>query len=424
MIVTNARPWGGDRADVHIRDGVVTAVTPAGGVPPARPATAAATAGTPSEPRSPTAASAPPVLDAAGRLLLPSFSDAHVHLDSNRVGLPWRPNDSPGGVWPNVLHDRAHWRTAETSMAERARHLLGVLVAHGTTRVRSFAQIDADARLERFQAVRAAREHHRDRAEVQIVAFPQAGLLREPGVPDLMAKALEQGADVVGGIDPCALDGDPVRHLDIVFALAERFRVPVDIHLHEPGELGLFSLTKIMERTAALKMAGQVTVSHAFALAHLPEPELRQALERMAELDIAVTTCAPAAPHTLPLDRLTSAGLRVGLGDDGQRDYWSPYGNGDLLDRTWQLAFTNGFRNDPQVEQALAVATAGGARIVSAAAPRQGDGRHPGVSAGDPADFVLVDAEAPAAAVMDRPPGRTVIRRGRVVAVDLKLVDA
>ncbi|WP_335979269.1 amidohydrolase [Streptomyces sp. CA2R106] len=409
LLLTGARPWGGDAVDVLIRDGAVAAVTPPGAAAPAGPGTPALDA---------------PELDAAGRLLLPAFSDTHVHLDSNRVGLPWRPNDSPGGIWPNVLHDRAHWRTAETSIEERARHLLGVLVAHGTTRVRSFAQIDADAGLERFAAVRAAREHHAGRAEVQIVAFPQAGLLREPGVPELMARALEEGADVVGGIDPCALDGDPVRHLDIVFGLAERFGAPVDVHLHEPGELGLFSLAKIMERTAALGMAGQVTVSHAFALAHLPEPKLQEALERMAELDIAVTTCAPAGPNTLPLTKLTGAGLRVGLGDDGQRDYWSPYGNGDLLDRTWQLAFTNGFRNDPQVEHALAVATAGGARIVSGTAPRPGGGPYPGVAVGDPADFVLLDAQAPAAAVMDRPRGRVVLRRGRVVAVDLMLVDA
>jgi len=69
-----------------------------------------------------------------------------------------------------------------------------------------------------------------------------------------------------------------------------------------------------------------------------------------AELDIAMATVAPSARHQLPLLSLVEHGVRVGLGEDGQRDYWSPYGNCDLLDRTWQLAFTNGFRRDDHIE--------------------------------------------------------------------------
>ncbi|WP_167108497.1 amidohydrolase [Amycolatopsis granulosa] len=401
MYVSDVRPWGGELSDVVIRDGRIAAVTPAGGEAPDGVTRVAG----------------------AGRLLLPSFSDVHVHLDSTRLGLPWRPNDSPGGVWANMLHDRAHWRTAEVPMTERSTHLLGLLVAHGVTRVRGYAQVDADCKLERLEAVVAAREAHAARADVEIIAFPQAGLLREPGVPELMDAALRSGAGVVGGIDPCGVDGDPVRHLDILFGLAERHGVPVDVHLHEPGELGLFSLGKIIERTRVLDMRGKVTISHAFTLAHTPSPRLDEVLAEMASLDISVATVAPPGPNTLPLRRLTEAGIRVGLGDDGQRDYWSPYGNADLLDRTWQLAFTNGFRHDSLVEHALAVGTWGGATVLdpSLRALRGVDDR-PGVAPGDVADLVLLDGAAPAAAVQDRLPHRTVIHAGRVVAHDLALV--
>ncbi|WP_404799646.1 amidohydrolase family protein [Arthrobacter pullicola] len=108
------------------------------------------------------------------------------------------------------------------------------MIERGTTRVRTYAQVDVDAGLERFEGVLAAREAHRNRADVEVIAFPQAGLLREAGSAEVLEEALKLGADVVGGIDPCSLDRDPVRHLDIVFGLAEKYSVPVDIHLHEP----------------------------------------------------------------------------------------------------------------------------------------------------------------------------------------------
>ena len=108
------------------------------------------------------------------------------------------------------------------------------MVARGTTSARSYAQVDVDCGLERLQAVLAAKEAHADRATVEVVAFPQAGLLREAGSVELLDEAMAQGADVVGGIDPCVLDRDPVRHLDLVFGLAEKHEAPIDMHLHEP----------------------------------------------------------------------------------------------------------------------------------------------------------------------------------------------
>ncbi|WP_285320646.1 amidohydrolase [Pseudarthrobacter sp. lyk4-40-TYG-27] len=405
LVLHNVRPWGGDAADVTLDGGVITAVGPV------------AVAGTaPGGPDSKPAAT----VDGRGRILLPSFSDVHVHLDSTRLGLPFRPHTGTPGVWNMMLNDRNNWRDAEASITERATHTLGAMIGRGTTRVRSYAQVDADAGLERFEAVLAARETHRSRADVAVIAFPQAGLLREPGSAEVLEEALKLGADVVGGIDPCALDRDPVRHLDIVFGLAEKYGKPVDIHLHEPGQLGLFSTQLILERTKALGMQGLVTISHAFCLGELPDAQLDELLADMAELDVSVATVAPASP--LPLERLTAAGIRVGLGEDGQRDYWSPYGNADMLDRTWQLAFTNKFRADGLIEHCAAVATIGGASIIDPAAQRLGSvADRPGLAVGEPAELVLLEGDTVTAAVMDKLPGRTVIHRGTVVADGLQL---
>src|SRR5690349_24276723 len=99
-------------------------------------------------------------------------------------------------AWPRV--DRRHWRTAEWSVAERATHALALMIA----RARSYAQIDPDCGLERFEGVLAATEAHAGRCEVEIVAFPQAGLVRDETVVPMFEEALRSGAAVVGGIDP------------------------------------------------------------------------------------------------------------------------------------------------------------------------------------------------------------------------------
>ncbi|MGH3706408.1 MAG: amidohydrolase family protein, partial [Agromyces sp.] len=346
-----------------------------------------------------------------------------VHLDSTRVGLPFREHTGGAGVWEMMLNDRRNWRDAEIGLTERVAGTLERMIANGTTRVRSYAQVDVDCRLEKFEAVVNAKEAFADHADVQIMSFPQAGILREAGTIELLEESLKQGADVMGGIDPSQLDRDPARHLDIVFGLAEKYQVEVDIHLHEPGELGVFSTELVLERTRALGMQGKVTMSHAYDLGGVSESVSRSLIDRFAELDIAMATVAPAARRQLSLVQLAEAGVRVGLGEDGQRDYWSPYGNCDMLDRTWQLAFTNGFRRDDHIELALAVATMGGASIMSHGSERvAGVGDRPGVGVGDRADLLLVDGETPSSAVMDRGRDRTVIHDGRVVADGLRVV--
>ena len=244
LSITDVRPWGGAPVDVVIENGTVAAVCAATGSP------------VPDGGH----------VDGAGRLILPALSDVHLHLDSSRLGLPFRAQTGLPGRWGRIMNDRENWRSAERSVAERASFTLAVAVANGATRIRSHAQVDADTGLTKLEGELAARERYDDVCDVEIVAFPQVGLLLEPGVVELMDAALSAGADLVGGMDPCELDRDPVRHLDAVFGLAEKHQVGVDIHLHEAGELGLFTLSLLLDRVRALGMTGLATISHARCL--------------------------------------------------------------------------------------------------------------------------------------------------------------
>jgi cytosine deaminase len=396
LLLRDVRPWPrepGDRpVDVLIRDGRIAAGEASAGVP---------------------------VADGGGGVLLPAFADAHAHLDSTRLGLPFRPHTAGVGLAALISNDRANWRNAEGSVSERATRTLGATIASGATTVRSHVQVDTDCGLERLEGVLAARQAHAGRADVQLVAFPQSGILRDPGTADLLDAAVRAGADVVGGLDPCGYDRDPVAHLDVVFGIAERHGVGVDIHLHETGELGAFTFELIAERTAALGMQGLVTISHALALGTVDASRQAALIELLATEDIALTTVAPGNREPLPLLALRDAGVRVGLGQDGIRDYWSPYGNGDMLERSWQLAFRNGFRRDDLVELCVDVASRGGRAIVSATPWSRAvltDDDLTGLAPGARADLLVVAADTVCAAVMDHPPRTLVIRGGDVIA--------
>src|SRR5207342_1611448 len=142
LLLRDVRPWprepGGGLVDVVIRGG--------------RIATGPATAGV-------------PVADGRGGVLLPAFADVHAHLDSTRLGLPFRPHSAGPGLTGLIENDRANWR-ADGNVATRATRTLGATIASGTTVVRSHAQIDTDAQLERLEGVIAARDAHAERCRV------------------------------------------------------------------------------------------------------------------------------------------------------------------------------------------------------------------------------------------------------------------
>lgn len=283
-------------------------------------------------------------------------------------------------------------------------------LANGTTRIRTFVDIDTEAGLKHLDAVLATRAALADLIGMQIVAFPQSGLLVRPGTDLLLDAAMAAGADIVGGLDPCAIDRDPVRHLDVIFGLAQKHGRGVDIHLHEPGEMGAFSLDLILERTAALGMRNAVVVSHGFCLGQIGERERDALLARMARWGVAIATTAPPSRPVPPVAACRAAGVAIFGGCDGIRDTWSPYGRPDMLERAMLIGLRNNFRRDEEIGWAFDCVTAEAARGCSFA--------DHGLAPGMRGDVVLVRAETVAEAVVTRPPRRLVVSAGRVVARD------
>lgn len=349
-----------------------------------------------------------PVLEGSGRLLLPGLVEAHTHLDKSLLGMPWYRNEVGPRLLDKIENERAARRSLPIPPRRQSARQVALSVAHGSTHIRSHVDVDTECGLAGIEGVMATREAMRDQCTIQIVAFPQSGLLVRPGTLELLDRALAMGADVVGGLDPCAIDRDPKGHLDAVFGLAEKHGKPVDIHLHEPGELGLFSTELIIERTRALAMAARVVISHAFCLGH-PDPALVDpVLDGLAEAGIAImSTGAPSRPVP-PVKRLAAAGVVLCAGSDGIRDTWGPYGNADMLERATILGLRNNLRRDDELSLALDAVTIGGARALGL--------EDYGLQPGDAADLVLVEAETVAEAIAQHPGRRTTIKAGRVVA--------
>ena len=384
LLLRDVRPMGGPTTDVLVLDGRIASLGV--GVQPPHEAL--------------------PSIACGGDLLLPGLVDAHAHLDKTLWGLPFRPHTGGPRLAALIGNERRHRRELPP-VAERASSLLRTYVANGTTHARSHVDVDPEAGLASIEGVLGAREHFRDQIDVEIVAFPQSGMLVEPGTRDLLQAAIQAGAEVVGGLDPAGYDGDPVSHLDAIFGIAAHHGCKVDIHLHDQGELGAWEVRLIVDRTRALGLAGLVTISHAFCIATLAPSALDVLVRGLVEQRIALTTVAPGAREPLPLRRLRDAGVVVGLGQDGIRDLWSPYGSGDMLERSMLLAWRAGYRADEELGLAVDAATVGGAQVL-------GLERY-GLEVGCWADLALVPVSTLAEAVVAHPPRSLVVKRGVVV---------
>lgn len=347
-----------------------------------------------------------PRIDGGGRLVLPSLVDGHAHLDKTLWGLPWRPHSAEPGLAGLIANEHAH-RGELPPVADRAATLLATYLDRGTTRIRTHVDVDPDQGLAAVEGVLAAAEWFTDRMSVEVVAFPQSGLLVAPGTADLLGAAVRAGASLVGGLDPAGRDHDPVGHLDTVFGIAERHGVGIDLHLHDRGTLGRWQVELIVERTRAAAMGGHVTISHAFCLCD-GDPAVAPLLEQLADAGIALATVAPGSVPLLPFERLAELGVHVALGQDGVRDLWSPWGDGDMLHRVRQLAHHAGHRRDEDLARALELATTAGAAML-------GVDDHV-VKPGGRADLVLVDAANPAHAVVALPTRDLVVVGGVPVA--------
>jgi cytosine/adenosine deaminase-related metal-dependent hydrolase len=392
-IFLNARFDGGARHHIAVKDDRIAAITPAD-QPPSGGAT----------------------IDLGNALVVPGFVEGHIHLDTSFYGDAWRPH-KPCTNGFNV-HERVAFQAQNMAEAApmdvRARNQLDLCIGHGSTQMRSHVMVDGSVGLKSLETILRVREEYARLIDIQLVAFPQSGILSSPGTPQLLDEAIGLGADLVGGLDPASFDRDVEKHLDVVFGVANKHGIDVDIHLHDMGTLGAFEIEQIAERTRALGMEGHVAVSHAYGLGDITMDQLKAIADILARSGVAIMTNAPGARSFPPILALRNAGVTVFSGNDNIRDSWWPYGDGDMLRRATTLGYRSGFNIDEELRVAFDVVTEAGAKALRL------EGY--GLRVGAKADFVTLNAEHVPEAVVAVPQARSVYKNGKLVASNGKIV--
>ncbi|HWL99201.1 MAG TPA: amidohydrolase [Nocardioidaceae bacterium] len=354
-------------------------------------------------------------IEASGLLLVPGLVDAHCHLDKTLFGLDWVPHTAGADLRDRIETERARRGElgvpSDTAMAA----LVEAMVTSGTTVARTHTDVFPEVGGAHVRAVQRVADRYRHQIEIQQVGFPQYGVLSSPETRGVLEELAADGSiAAVGGIDPAGVEGDPVAALDALFEIAAQYGIGVDIHLHDHGTLGLWQLEAITRHTTRFDLAGRVNVSHAYALGEADVDTQRLWGAKLADAGVSLVTAAVYDFPVPQVDVMRAAGVALGIGNDGVRDLWGPYGDGDMLRRAMLVAYRCGFRRDELIGLTLDAATTQNARIL---------GLPPaGLAPGAPADIVAVAADSPAAAVATCPPRSWVMKNGRVVARDGALV--
>ena len=281
------------------------------------------------------------VIDAAGRLVTESFVNGHLHLCKvytlSMVGekaLTSYQTGSMGKAMTAIeLASKVKETYDETWIIGNVRKALNLAVRYGTTHIRAFADTDTRARLEGVKAVIKAREEFRDAVEIQLVAFPQDGIVRDPGAEDYVEQALQLGADVVGGIPWIEYtDEDARSHIDAMFRLAVKYDRDVSMLIDDAGDPGLRTLEMLATKTLQEGWEGRVMVHHARAMALYPEPYFWKIVGLLKRAKIGLVSDPQTGPLHARVRDLYDEGVPLALGQDDIADAYYPYGRNNLLE--------------------------------------------------------------------------------------------
>ncbi len=392
VVVRDVRPWGNPAVDLVVRDGRIVELAP------------------------PRTARGDRVIEGGGLMALPSLTDAHAHPDKTFWGQPWLARGPATSLRELIEYDVVTRARSDVSVESRASAILRQAVVSGTRAMRAHVDVAPTHGLTNVVGVRDAAAALSSAIDVQVVAFPQLGVIVAPGTDSLLRDALDAGAHVVGGLDPWSLDGDADAQIDLLYAIAAEHGVEIDVHLHDLGAEGVRQVAVLAQRALSAGLVGRLTISHAFCLGQLPEAELVGVIDLLVRADVAIVTCALGADSLVPYSLLRREGVRVGLGSDGIRDPWTPFGNADMLERAYLAAYRTDARTDEELTEPLLIAVEGGADILGLPSSA--------LRVGDPADLILVEGEGAAQVVIDRPQRRTVLKAGVVVAHDGQFIDS
>ncbi|AZP03914.1 amidohydrolase family protein [Jeotgalibaca ciconiae] len=356
------------------------------------------------------------IIDGYGRVVIPGLVESHIHLDKALIA-DRLPNKS--GTLQEALKVTAELKSTFTreDVRERAEQALQMIIKRGTTHIRTHAEFDPVGGFHGFEVIMELKEKYKDFVDMQVVAFPQEGIIKAPGTEELMYRAMDMGADVVGGIP--YNDSDPKKHLDIVFEIAKKYDKDIDLHQDFKDDAEGQTIEMVAQRAIDEGYVGRVSVGHLTSLGAVPDEKLKPIIELMAKADINVMSLPMTDLHlggrhdeynvrraVTPIRKLRDGGVNVVLATNNIRNPFTPYGNGDLM----QVAML-----------AIPVAHLGGADDLHTVLPmitskpaRALKLDDYGIEEGKPATLVLLDTTDYQNAVIDIPDRLFVIKKGKV----------
>jgi len=360
-------------------------------------------------------------IDLAGRLVTPPLVEPHIHLDAVlTVGQP-RPNES-GSLFEGI----ALWaeRVAELThedVQSRVRQILRWQLACGVQHVRSHVDV-CDPQLRALRALIDLREEVRGMLDLQLVAFPQQGILGFDGGMDLMRQAVELGADVVGGIPHYELTReDGVESVRFAMALADEHGLRVDIHCDETDDDHSRFVEVMAAETIRRGMSGRVTASHTTAMHSYNNAYAYRLIANIARAGLHMVTnpldnsvlqgrfdTGPIRRGHTRVKQLQEAGVNVCIGHDSVMDPWYPLGYGDPLQAAFVLVHLGQMSGDGELRRLIEMITTNSAAALGV--PDYG------LRPDGPADLVVFDAPSEADALRLIAPRSLVMRGGKVIA--------
>jgi cytosine deaminase len=359
-------------------------------------------------------------IDAKGNLVSESFVNGHLHLDKvytlEMVGqdaLNSYHGEGMGGAMTAIEQaSRVKDTYDESWIIENVRRAALLAVKYGNTHIRAFADVDTKGKLEGVKALIKAREEFKDRVEIQIVAFPQDGIIRDPGAAEYVEEALKLGADVVGGIPWIEFtDEDTRSHVDQMIQLAVKYNKPVSMLVDDAGDPNLRTIEYLAVQAIKNGLFGKVTAQHARAMALYPEPTYRKLEALLLKSGMGLVS----NPHTGPLHArvkdLYAAGVPVALAQDDIADAYYPFGRNNMLEIGFlavHLLWMTGFE---QMEKIYDM-------ITTKAALALGIKGHE-LKEGNPANLVVLKQENVWKALLEHEAPAYVIKSGK----DITLID-
>ncbi|NPV57622.1 MAG: amidohydrolase family protein [Anaerolineae bacterium] len=281
------------------------------------------------------------VVDAGGSLVTESFINGHLHLckvytlaKMDDAALGAYTGESMGGAMTAIeLAAKVKESYDESWIIENVRKAVTLAQKFGNTTIRAFADTDTKARLEGIKALLKAREEFKGKVDIQVVAFPQDGVVRDPGAEDYVEEALKLGADVVGGIPWIEYtDADAQEHIDRMFKLAKKYDKDISMLIDDAGDPTLKSLEMLAVTTLREGWIGRVTAQHCRAMALYPEPYYRKIEYLLKKGKIGVVSDPQTGPLYARVKSMYKAGVRIALGQDDIADAYYPFGRNNMLE--------------------------------------------------------------------------------------------